>query len=554
MLFRSDAARSYCLLFDEICIDEYQDVNAVQDRIFRAISRPRTRFMVGDIKQSIYRFRGAEPTIFADYRRVFPKLSSDEMGDAASIFMSSNFRCDRPIIHFSNRIFSFLFGTCGASIGYLPQDDLECGKDCPDTAAPVTVALLQAGEDDEEDCAPEAEYIAQEIASLLREGKLDNGLPIKAGDIAVLTRAKTGQERIKLALEDRGIPCASGGDGTFFENPEVLMMLCLLNTIDNPNRDVYLVGTLRSPLFGFTLDELLNVRLAFPETDSPFYIAFSRYTEEQKWEKGERFLQRLEAYRTLAEGTPVDRLLDALYRDTAVMAYAGRGGDEDDRRTPAQKRANLQLLYEYARRFESSSYRGLYHFIRYLDDIIAEGTKIETPEAAEQNAVRIMTVHHSKGLEFPVCFLYGTGRRFNLRDASANLLFDHDAGVALRLRDETGFARRTTPIREAVAAHITDVQVEEEMRVLYVALTRARERLYITAQLRRGDDGILARAEDRRRFSSQSALMACRCYLDWTSTLRHNVSLNWQDRLESVAWQACVDHSTTALSTNKNPF
>ncbi|MBR6708947.1 MAG: helicase-exonuclease AddAB subunit AddA [Clostridia bacterium] len=515
----TELARELADGFDVICIDEYQDVNAVQDRIFRALSRPRTRFMVGDIKQSIYRFRGAEPAIFADYRRTFPALETDPDAEASSIFMSSNFRCDRPILDFSNRIFSFLFGLCGESIGYLPQDDLVCGKQCPDDSAPVTLALLQDGDtEDDEDSAPEAVYIAKEISKLLHEGKLDNGSPIKPGHIAILMRAKTGLEEIKSALEDRGIPCASGGSDAFFENPEVLMMLCLLNAIDNPNRDVYLVGALRSPLFGFTLDELISVRRAFPQTDVPFYTAFRQYTEQESWEKGERFLARLESYREMAEGTPVDRLLDALYRDTAVMAYAGRQDGDDDRRTPAQKRANLQLLYEYARRFESSSYRGLYNFIRYLDDIIAEGTRIETPGAPEQDAVRILTVHQSKGLEFPVCFLCGSGRRFNLRDASANLLFDHDAGVAIRLRDETGFARRTTPIREAVAARITDVQIEEEMRILYVALTRARERLYITAQLRRGDDGVLDRAEDRRRFASQASLMSCRCYLDWILT------------------------------------
>lgn len=509
--------------FDVICIDEYQDVNAVQDRIFRALARPRTRFMVGDIKQSIYRFRGAEPSIFADYRRLFPPLADDD-AEAASIFMSSNFRCDRPIIDFSNRIFSFLFGICGESIGYLPEDDLVCGKACSADTPPVTVALLQREDDapegaedtdEDEDVTPEAEYIADEIARLLSGERLDDGTPIRPGNIAILMRAKTDLEKLTLALEDRGVPCTAGGSDAFFETPEVLMMLCLLNAIDNPNRDVYLVGALCSPIFGFTLDELIAIRRAMPDTTEPFYAAFVRYTAEQGWEKGERFLRRLEEYRTLAEGTPVDRLLDALYRDTAVMAYAGQGGEAGDRRTPEQKRANLQLLYDYARRFEASSYRGLYNFIRYLDDIIAEGGQVDSSAPVEADAVQILTVHQSKGLEFPVCFLCGAGRSFNLRDASANLLFDHDVGTALRLRDETGFARRTTPIREAIAARITDAQLEEEMRILYVALTRARERLYVTAQLRRGDDGVLARAEDRRWLASASALMGARCFLDW---------------------------------------
>lgn len=520
----SDIARALADGFDVICIDEYQDVNAVQDRIFRALARPRTRFMVGDIKQSIYRFRGAEPAIFADYRRAFPALGEDDDCDCASIFMSNNFRCDRPVIDVSNRIFAYLFGRCGQSIGYVPADDLVCGKGAPDGAepVPVTVALCppDAGddEDEEDDLTPEYRYIAAEIARLLYDGRLDDGSPIKASDIAILMRAKTGADQLTLALEDAGIPCESGGADDFFENPEVLMMLCLLNTIDNPNRDVYLAGTLRSPLFGFTLDELIAVRQASPEPKEPLYAALVRYTDEHGWAKGMQFLDRLADYRAMAEGTPVDRLLDQLYRDTAVLAYAGAGDDEQ--RTPEQKRANLHLLYDYARRFEASSYKGLYNFIRYLDDIIAEGTKIEAPASAPGDAVRILTIHQSKGLEFPVCFVCGLGRRFNLRDTGENLLFDHDAGVALRLRDETGFARRTTPIREAVAAHIADGQIEEEMRVLYVALTRARERLYLTAQCKKkkSPDDVLLEAEHRRALAGQDSLMRCSCYLDWVLT------------------------------------
>ncbi len=518
----TDIAAALAEQFDVICIDEYQDVNAVQDRIFRAIARPHTRFMVGDIKQSIYRFRGAEPSIFADYRRAFPPLGDAE-GDSASIFMSNNFRCDAPIIACANRIFAYLFGLCGESIGYLPADDLVCGKLSPDGAVPVpvTVALCPPDDraDDEHDApSPEYRYIAAEIARLLREGRLDDGSPIRASDIAILTRAKTGIPRLMLALEDAGIPCSAGRTSSFFENPEVLMMLCLLNTIDNPNRDVYLAGTLRSPLFGFTLDELIAVRQASPEPGEPLCAALKRYTDEHDWAKGRQFLDRLAEYRSMAEGTPVDRLLNQLYRDTSVLAYAGAADDEQ--RTPEQKRANLHLLYDYARRFEASSYKGLYNFILYLNDIIAEGAKVEEPEVTPEDAVRIMTIHQSKGLEFPVCFVCDLGRQFNLRDTGENLLFDHQVGIALRLRDESGFARRTTPIREAIAAHVADSQREEEMRVLYVALTRARERLYLTAQCKKGKspDDLLADAESRRFLAGQDMLMHCSTYLDWILT------------------------------------
>ncbi|MBE6575584.1 MAG: helicase-exonuclease AddAB subunit AddA [Ruminococcaceae bacterium] len=544
----SDVARDLAAGFDVICIDEYQDVNAVQDRIFRALARPRTRFMVGDIKQSIYRFRGAEPSIFADYRRTFPALGGDD-GDSASIFMSRNFRCDLPVINTSNRIFAYLFGLCGESIGYLPEDDLVCGKNCPPDSPPAVLALTEKGdtEDGDEESTSEFRWVAAEIARLIREEKLDDGSPIRPRDIAILMRGKTAVSALINALEDADIPCALGASDNFFENPEVLMMLCLLNTIDNPNRDIYLVGTLRSPLFGFTPDELVAVRGA-AQGDEPFYAAFRRYTAENGWEKGEAFLAKLAEYRTMAEGAPIDRLLNDLYRDTAVLAFAGADDPkESDTRSPEEKRANLLMLYDYARRFEAGSYRGLYNFIRYINDIMDEGAKIDAPPPSAEDAVRIMTIHQSKGLEFPVCFVCELGRHFNHMDAQANLLFAHDAGIALRLRDESGFARRTSPIFKAIAAHINDTQLEEEMRILYVALTRARERLYMTAQAKVDRDKLLADAAVSHNMRSADGLMHSTCYLDWVLTALMGTPEDcWQLVLPDTGETATAEADSTA--------
>lgn len=519
----SDLARSLAAQFDLICIDEYQDVNAVQDRIFRALATPHARFMVGDIKQSIYRFRGGEPAIFTAYRRAFPPLTSPEaaVSDTASIFMSSNFRCDRTVIDLANRIFAYLFGHCGASIGYLPEDDLVCGKISPEGVEPVraVVALCEKAEADEladDGITAEHRYIAAECARLIREAHLADGSPIRPSDIAILMRSKGEREALLSALAEAGVPAEAGDSRTFFENPEVLMMLCLLNTIDNPGRDVYLAGILRSPLFGFTLDELISVRRSLDDERATLYAALCHYTEENDWAKGRAFLARLADYRAMAEGTPVDMLLDRLYRDTAVLAYAG-AADGEESRTPEQKRANLHRLYEYARRFEASSFRGLYNFIRYLDDLIEDEKKIESPAPPVEDAVRILTMHQSKGLEFPVTFVMGLHRQFNLQDTTANLLFDHAVGIAMRLRDETGLARRTTPMRDAIAASMADAQREEEMRILYVALTRARERLYLTGAVK-DRDAALSAAETRRALGGQDALMRCTCFLDWVLT------------------------------------
>lgn len=508
----TDFARETALRYDEIYIDEYQDVNELQDKIFSAVSNEHNRFMVGDIKQSIYGFRGASPEIFSDYRDRFPKCGEKEAG-ANTLFLSDNFRCDRSIIDFTNIIFKCLFKN--SSVPYYDEDRLIYSKnDDGHKTAKTEVAVIKNDKDAENDdgevnSSGEASYVVNRIRTLIAEG-------YRPKDITILLRsAKNNARAFETELAKLNLPYYNGVTRDFFENAEVLLMLCMLNCIDNPTRDIYLAGALKSPLYGVTLDELVMIRTH--GGDGSLYDALKIYTEENNFEKGSYFLDKLKQYRKYAEGQPVDRLIWFIYRDTAIMSLI-----YDTDKTGSGKnvrRANLMLLYEYARRFESSSFRGLYNFIRYVNDIIDERETLETAKLSSESddAVKIMTIHQSKGLEFPVCFLCGADKKFNQADITPNLLINRVSGMASKLRDSTGFARYDTPMRRAVAVTITENSLDEEMRVLYVALTRARERLIITASCSEPQK-LIDTCAAAARYVSLYSLMQSPSYIKWILT------------------------------------
>ena len=484
----SDIALTYRDQFDEIYIDEYQDVDAMQDRIFTLISKPNNRFMVGDIKQSIYSFRGADPDVFAGYKKSFPSFDESDGSDNALIFMSNNFRCDENVIKFTNKVFSFLFGHCGESIEYSPDDDLifskvEEGRTLPSPRVNITLITADecASEDDEasesektNEINPEAIWIANEIKRLIQFERKADGTPIEPRDIAILMRATTPSAHISRALEMAGIPCSDNSKYDLFETPDVLLTLSLLSTIDNPHRDIPLAATLYSPIFSYTMDELIEIRRS-AEPQASLFEALKDYSSENEsiTKKNEYFLDKLSNYRRRTQSLSVDKLLNYIYRDLSLDSLESANAQ------------NLTRLYEMARRFESGSFKGLNNFISYINELI-ENKKVPslTYEDAELNAVQMITAHKSKGLEFPICFICNTQSRFNLEDVKPNLLYHSRAGIALKLSLAGGMARLNTPLRESVALEIANSQFEEEMRILYVAMTRARERLYISARTR----------------------------------------------------------------------
>ncbi len=505
--------------FDEIYIDEYQDTDEVQDLIFRTIAKPNNRFMVGDIKQSIYSFRGAEPSIFAGYRRTMPPLGGED-SDACSIFMSNNFRCDENVIRFSNLVSSYLFRNCGESIEYSAEDDLIFSKKPPheDYRSPRVVVALTGGEEEDSDldtdtetetdgspCEdPEALYIAEEIARLMREERKADGSPITPRDVAILMRSKKNMTSLMETLESHGIPACSSEERDFFENPDVLLVLSLLCTIDNPQKDVSLAGTLCSPFFGFSLEELVLLR-ENAEASSSLYDALVSYAEgeDATAAKCRGFLESLTYWRRQAQALSVDKLLRKLYRELSILSMQGAN------------ESNLVRLYEYARGFESGSFRGLWGFVRYIEELIEAGTRLEAGGGdADIDAVRLMTIHHSKGLEFPVCFIYGAGSKFNVNFKREKIQFEPSVGIGFQLHDASGLGYYDTPIRQAVINRKSRLGREEEMRILYVAMTRARERLYVTAKAANYEK-LRENARNVAEFGKAFGIIGARSYLEW---------------------------------------
>jgi len=533
----TDIAKSYAEQFSDIYIDEYQDVDGVQDLIFTSISKPDNRFMVGDIKQSIYGFRGAEPKLFSSYLTAFPKYPSAEAdsSDCCSIFMSDNFRCDKNIIDFTNLVCSRIFSVNAESIHYTEDDDLKFSKRCNDgyVSPKVKIAIIEPNEiteesnddlaldlpDSLENDEPdkhelEADYIANEISSLLSYGTKADGSKLLPKDIAVLFRSKKIGYVIADALKKRGIRSSNSDAERYFENPDVLNVLCLLNAIDNPERDIHLAGTLCSPIFGFSIDELVRIRIS-ADTSYSLYEAVSQYSinhSDALSIKCAAFVSRLERWQSEAAALPIDEFLQSLFFSEEFVA-SGLLSQSDE----SGENENLILLYEYARGFESNNFKGLYQFIEYINSLIEEGEKLSANEGTpSDDCVRLMTIHKSKGLEFPVCFVCNATKSIRSRDVKDSMVFKYPYGIATKISLENGIARINTPMRDAILSKISLADAEEEMRLLYVALTRARERLYVTAAPRFSSDKLFDNAAKRNNyFDKYTVLDQCSSYLDW---------------------------------------
>ncbi len=511
----SELARELSRSFDEIYIDEYQDTNLLQDMIFSAISNPDNRFMVGDIKQSIYGFRGAAPENFSHYRDSFECYEQNKSikSESATIFLSNNFRCDSTVIDFCNTVFRTLFKNSSGNVPYYDSDDLVCSKNDGDlSTVPVNIVLASNSENDE-GIITEAEYIASEIKRLITCEKKKDGTPISPSDIAVLVRTNAASLPIEKAINSLGIMTTNNIATEFFENSEILLMMSLLNTIDNPMRDVYLAGVLKSPLFSFTLDELVKIRAS--KLKGTLYEALVEYTAANDFEKGSYFLDKLEYFRTLSCGNQVDKLIHKLYSECSLFAIVSANAKPGT--TPREARENLMLLYKYARDFEASSFKGLSSFINYVDDIIAEKTTLpgSSSKAPSGDNVHIMTIHHSKGLEFPVVFVAGTQKKVSMNDLSSPVLIDRRAGISTDLPGLVPGTRVKSFYRLALECTIRESCFEEEMRVLYVAYTRARERLYITAAYK-NPRAEYEKAQAASKNVSKSVIMKSVPYIQWT--------------------------------------
>ncbi len=477
--------------YDEIYIDEYQDVNETQDMIFQALSR-KNRFMVGDVKQSIYGFRGSDPTLFDGYRR--------RLG---AIYMSDNFRCDEPIVKFTNAVSGMLlpFG----SVSYGEEDALRHGKKEEHAPEPVRVILT--------DTDREAEEVADLAAAEIARGT-------RASDIAILMRsAKDRAEKIADALRRRGITSENGASDNFFDSPEILLILSLLHVCDNPLYDIYTAGALRSPVFGFTLDELTAIKSG---DRRPLWRVLRDAADGDGELAGKcrGACSVIDRWRESSRTMTADEVIAMLYRETGIEALLWADGNRGGERPPEFAAGNIHTLYEYARSFERDGFRGLHRFVSFVDSLIERGAESPAPSEGLPDAVKLLTVHKSKGLEFPVVILAGCGSRRNEEDAKPSVLYSRRAGVAMRLRaDEEGksvIVTDTLP-RVGVAETILREGVAEEMRVLYVALTRAKERLYVTAGVGDPEKTVAEARLEAGLFSAYTATKK-KTYIEWMLT------------------------------------
>ena len=469
----SETSQRFC----EIMVDEYQDVNRVQDDIFRALSKNgENLFMVGDVKQSIYRFRLADPLIFTEKYEKYAFLPDAGKNEPIKIMLQENFRSRQEVIDGINGVFSACMSKKLGEIDYDENALLRCGGVYDDEGVLPELILIdvKGDEDDLRDkTEKEAAVVAEKIRELMASGMTVSGRELGYGDIALLMRsANSVGETYRRELILRGIPVAAGQGGSFFAATETASLMSLLAIIDNPHQDVALIAVLRSSAFGFTADELTEIRLADREGD--FYTALKKAAGEN--EKCASFLETLGKLRSRATDAPIDELLTFIYNELDLTAKCAAMQDAP------QRLANLRMMLELSERFAAGGFRGLHRFCRWLRQLAERGGDMGA--AGSDDAVKIMTIHKSKGLEFPVVFLCDTSRRFNSADLKQTVLIHPELGLGAKVYDLERRLEYPGLARNAIKQRLKREMLSEEMRLLYVALTRARERLFITAAVK----------------------------------------------------------------------
>jgi len=531
----SRAALEYRDYFDEIMVDEYQDSNMVQEIILCMISRMKDEnpnvFMVGDVKQSIYRFRQARPELFMEKYNAWP---ADRGGVCRKILLYKNFRSRPEIISAVNYIFTQIMSVNAGELDYTEKEALNPGAEFPvitekdiTAGGPVEFHLIQTGDgasgmidseavscdeisdnesdgDDEEiidNMQSEARLVGQRILKLIEpDGRglclhvYDKGQkayrPVQFRDIVILLRAtKNWSDVFFDELSAMGIPTFADTGTGFFKTVEIQVILSLLQLIDNPLQDIPLLSVLRSPIFAFETNELAELRLADRKaalfdalalTAARHPVMDGSETLRTTAEKAAAFIERFNGWRETAVHMTTDQLIWHLYQDTGYYSMVGAMPQGE------QRQANLRILYDRARRFEETSYKGLFNFIRFIDRLRTSRGDMGSAKilGENDNVVRIMSIHKSKGLEFPVVFLSGCGKRFNLMDTNKSVLLHQEMGFGPDVVDYRLRISRPSAAKLAIREKIRVETLSEEMRILYVAMTRAREKLIITGSVR----------------------------------------------------------------------
>ncbi|MCR5558640.1 MAG: helicase-exonuclease AddAB subunit AddA [Butyrivibrio sp.] len=513
----STVALEYRDYYKEVLVDEYQDSNNVQELILRSISGdipdPSERFMVGDVKQSIYKFRLARPELFMEK---LDSYSKEKGARDHRIDLHKNFRSRKEVLEITNYIFEKIMGRDLGSVDYDMDARLVTGALYPDPLMDVSpeVIMFDSESDADGDLSDydsrqkEALVISERIHSLMEEDR-----ELKYKDIVILLRSLSGwDETFKKVLDDQGIPTYIESKSGYFDAAEVAIMLDMLTVIDNPSVDIPLVSVMHSAIGGFSDDELARLRIMVNEdkeaqAEESFYRALKIIAagseSEAPLDKLRGFIEFIEDLRAFSVYTPVHELLQYIIAKTGFDTYclALPSG--------SQRKANLDQLLSKALAFEKTSFKGLFHFVRYIEHM--KVVQVDYGEAGilDENAdvVRVMSIHKSKGLEFPVVFVSGTSKGFNKMDTQGDLIADMDYGLGVKCIDIEHRVKYDTLKRLMIVDKMVSDNLGEELRVLYVALTRAKEKLIITGSVKKPADEIASILKQVPALATSGALL-----------------------------------------------
>ena len=545
----TELARQWSTRYDEIMVDEYQDTNEVQNAIFSALSKDGTNlFMVGDVKQSIYRFRLADPTIFLGKYRSFKPYTEAGEGEERRVILSRNFRSRPEVLEGCNDLFRAVMSVPFGEMEYSDDQALYPGAPFqPDSTYCVELDALDGDIDGEEGAEKvsrdllEARFAARRIRDLLDQNfPVSDGeggtRPVRPSDIVILLRSpNTVLRHYARALGERDILWEAEGGGDFFGSTEISVALSLLQIVDNPRQDVPLISVLRSPVYGFSADRLAQIRAASPDTD--FYAALAA----DDGEDSKAFLAELDDLRFGSGDMSSHQLLWHIYDRTNLLGIFGAMEEGETRQ------GNLLALAELARQFEGAGHKGLFRFLTYLTRLRENGNTLTPPTPGRTGGgVRIMSIHKSKGLEFPVVLLCGLARRLNREDMSRPILFHPKLGVGPKGLDVERGIEYPTLARMAVARQLEREMMAEELRLLYVAMTRAKEKLILSVALTGGGKDLEKLAGDAGDPVDPQVLLACQSVGQW-------VLLHALCRPEAGALRRAAGQDVAVLDTSFGP-
>lgn len=471
-------AKNIAESFDEILIDEYQDTNRAQDMLFTAVSR-NNLFRVGDVKQSIYSFRQAMPQIFLELKAAYKNYDREKDNYPAKIILGNNFRSRKGVTDIINFVFRQIMSEDSGDVEYNEEEALVASAEyAPKNEAESELHIIDTVDldrDEESSDEYQARYIARLIDRMIKEGytvREGNGeRKATYKDFCVLLRSVSKRGVIYAdVFRKEGIPCFTEVSGSFLTAKEIALTLNLLRVIDNPKQDVALLSVMLSPVFGFTVDEVSLLRKGNKKGDL-YSCILNRLNEGD--EKIRAFTEKISLWRNMSICLCTSELISEIYEDTGLLSIF----DAMDK--SGIKRANLMLLLDYASVYEKAGYIGLSGFIRFVDRLKTEKQDLSGALGSAENAdvVKIMTIHKSKGLEFPVCILANLAGKFNRMDEMENLIVNRNQGLGIIRRDTETFDQFETVCHSAVKLAVHHDTLSEELRVLYVAMTRAAEKL-----------------------------------------------------------------------------